>query len=260
MKKSLKRVSVFAVCSILFTLVWSVSVQVEAKSNDDWDYQIAPYMWLAGQKGEVATIPPLPPADIDIDFYDDVFGNINGAVMLVGEARKGRWGGVMDVAYTDIEIEDPTEGPLFNTVKSRTKSWMVSAAFLYGLLDEERKFMDLFGGLRYWSVESELTLTEGLIGPYGISNKESWVDPVVGLKGLRPFENSRFFYSYVFAIGGFGVGSDFMWEANVNFGYQWTKTFSTTLGYRYLDVDYEDNEFLYDIAQQGLVLGLSWRF
>jgi hypothetical protein len=260
MKESFTRVSVFFICTVLFTLVWSVPLPAEAESNDDWKFQIAPYMWLAGQKGEVATLPPLPPADIDIDFYDDVFGNINGAVMLVGEARKGRWGGVMDIAYTDIEIEDATEGPLFDTVKSRTKSWMVSAACLYGLLDEEEKFMDLIGGLRYWSVESELTLTEGLIGPYDISNKESWVDPVVGLKGMRPFENSRFFYSYVFAIGGFGVGSDFMWEANVNFGYQWTKTFSTTLGYRYLDVDYEDNEFLYDIAQQGLVLGLSWRF
>jgi hypothetical protein len=32
------------------------------------------------------------------------------------------------------------------------------------------------------------------------------------------------------------------------------------LGYRYLDVDYEDGDFLYDVAQDGLVLGLSWRF
>jgi hypothetical protein len=29
------------------------------------------------------------------------------------------------------------------------------------------------------------------------------------------------------------------------------------LGYRYLDVDYEKDEFLYDVAQDGAVLGLS---
>jgi hypothetical protein len=260
MKLTLQKTSVLFTWCILFTLIWSVSLQAESKSNDGWNFQIAPYGWLAGQKGEVATLPPLPPADTDIDFYDDIFGNINGSITFVGEARKGRYGLVMDVGYNDIEIEDPTEGPVFNTVKSRTKSWMVSAACLYGLLDEERKFMDLIGGLRYWSIDSELTLTEALMGPFDISHKESWVDPIIGLKGLRPFGNSRLFYSYLFMIGGFGVGSDFMWEANLNFGYQWTKTFSTTLGYRYMDVDYDDDGFLYDIAQDGLVLGLSWRF
>ena len=38
------------------------------------------------------------------------------------------------------------------------------------------------------------------------------------------------------------------------------ETFSTTLGYRYLDVDYEKDDFLYDVSQDGPVLGLSWMF
>ena len=63
-----------------------------------------------------------------------------------------------------------------------------------------------------------------------------------------------------FALGGFGVASDLMWDASLNLGYQWTKGFATTIGYRYLDVDYEKNGFLYDVAQDGLILGLSWRF
>lgn len=36
--------------------------------------------------------------------------------------------------------------------------------------------------------------------------------------------------------------------------------FSTTVGHRYLDVDYDEDDFLYNVSQQGLVLGLSWRF
>lgn len=51
-----------------------------------------------------------------------------------------------------------------------------------------------------------------------------------------------------------------MWDAIANVSYQWTDSISTTLGYRYLDVDYEDNGFLYDVAQQEPVLGISWRF
>ena len=260
MKNLLGKVSRFIICGVLYTLVWCFPAYADVNSSDKWEFQLAPYAWLAGQKGKVATLPGLPPTDIDVDFYDDILGNINGALMLVGEARKGRYGMVIDVAYTDIEFEDSTPGPFFSSIKSRTKSWMVSAAGLYRLVERQRQFLDVIGGIRYWSVDSELSLGSGWLPARKVSNKEGWVDPLTGLKGLMPIGESKFFVSGAFAIGGFGVGSDFMWDASINLGYQWTKGFSTTVGYRYLDVDYEDGDFLYDVAQDGLVLGLSWRF
>ena len=184
--------------------------------------------------------------------------------MLVGEARKGRFGMVMDVAYTDIEMEDPTPfGVFYSALSSRTKSWIVSVAGFYRLVEHKNRFLDVIGGGRYWSVDSELALKGPLfpsLSEQSISNKEDWVDPIIGLKGFMPLGESKFFVSGAFVIGGFGVGSDFMWDGNINLGYQWTKGFSTTLGYRYLDVDYEDDGFLYDVAQSGLIFGLSWRF
>jgi hypothetical protein len=260
MKNAIYKSFRFIVCGALSTMAWCFSAHAESNGSDNWSFQIAPYAWLAGQKGTVGTFPGLPPAHIDVDFYDDVLGNIKGALFLVGEARKGQFGFVMDVAYTDIEMEDPTPGPLFSTVKSRTKSWIVSAAGLYRLAGSDRAFLDVIGGIRYWSIDSELSLSAGFLGPRGISNKEDWVDPLIGLKGLMRIGQSKFFVSGLFASGGFGVGSDFMCDANINLGYQWTKKFSTTFGYRYLDVDYDDDGFLYDVAQQGLTLGLSWRF
>jgi hypothetical protein len=245
---------------LFLLLFFSLPAHAATADNDTWHFQLAPYAWLAGQKGTVATLPPLPPADIDIDFYDDILGNINGALMLVGEARKGRYGMVMDIVYTDIELEDPTPGPFFTLLDSRTQSWIVSVTGLYRLVEEQDAFLDLIGGARYWSVDSTLILQEGLLPSRSISNEENWVDPMIGLKGLSALGDSRFFVSGFLAIGGFGAGSDFMWDANVNLGYQWTETFSTTFGYRYLDVDYEDGDFLYDVAQDGLILGLSWRF
>jgi len=252
------------VFGVLFAIIWCFSAHAESQGSDKWNFQLAPYAWLAGQKGTVATLPGLPSADVDVDFYDDVLGNINGAIMLVGEARKGRFGVVMDVVYTDIEGEDPTPlGIFYSALNSRTKSWMVSVAGLYRLVESQNRFLDVIGGVRYWSVDSELTL-KGPQFPFlserSLSNKEDWFDPIIGLKGLMPIGESKFFVSGAFVIGGFGAGSDFMWDALINLGYQWTKGFSTTIGYRYLDVDYEKNGFLYDAAQQGLTLGLSWRF
>ena len=245
---------------LLFLLMFIFPAHAATDDNDTWQFQLAPYAWLAGQKGTVGTIPPLPPADIDIDFYDDILGNIKGALFLVGEARKGRFGIVADVAYNDIEMEDPTPGQGFTLLRSRTQSWIVSAAGFYRLTERQGTFLDLIGGVRYWSVDSTLTLTEGLLPAQSISNKEDWFDPIIGLKGFSKLGDSRFFVSGFLVLGGFGAGSDFMWDANLNLGYQWTETFSTTLGYRYLDVDYEDGSFLYDVAQDGITLGLSWRY
>ena len=72
--------------------------------------------------------------------------------------------------------------------------------------------------------------------------------------------DSQFYVSGFFMMGGFGAGSDLMWDANLNLGYQWTTGFATTIGYRHFDVEYEDDTFLYDVAQTGPMLGLSWKF
>lgn len=231
-----------------------------AAENDKWHFQLAPYAWLAGQDGTVATLPGLPPADIDIDFWDDILGNINGALFLVGEVRKNRFGVFMDIAYVDIQIDNATAGPLFSSVVSQTESWIVSGAGFYRMVEQPGAFLDFLAGFRYWSVDSTLELRPGLLPGRKVSNTEDWVDPLLGLKGFSTLGDSQFFLSGGLLLGGFGAGSDFMWDVNVNLGYQWTETFSTTLGYRYLKVDYEDNGFLYDVAQDGPTLGLSWRF
>jgi len=265
MTRNTYRFSILLLCGVLFFQILSISAYADPTSGDKWEFQLAPYAWLAGQKGTVATLPGLPPADIDVDFYDDILGNINGALMLVGEARKGRYGLFTDVAYTDIEMEDPTPlGIFYSSMISRTKSWILSVAGLYRIVKNQRQFLDVIGGFRYWSVDSELSL-KGAAFPavfpdQSISNSEDWFDPLIGLKGLSALGNSKFFISGGIGIGGFGAGSDFFWDASINLGYQWTRGFSTTLGYRYLDVDYEKDDFLYDVAQDGLTLGLSWRF
>ena len=266
MTRNTYRFSILLLCGILSFQILSISAYAESNSSDKWEFQLTPYAWLAGQKGTVATLPGLPEADIDVDFYDDILGNINGALMLVGEARKGRFGLVMDVAYTDIEMENPTPlGIFYSAVNSRTKSWMVSVAGLYRLVENQHQFLDVIGGFRYWSVDSELTLKSPqfpILSERSITNSEDWFDPLIGLKGLSALGSSKFFISGGLIIGGFGVnaGSDFFWDASINLGYQWTKGFSTTLGYRYLDVDYEKDAFLYDVVQDGITLGLSWRF
>lgn len=260
MQSSHYRVVVSVLCSLLFLLTLLPSVVFAADGEDSWEFHIAPYAWLAGLNGTVATLPGLPPADIEMDFQDDIIDNVQGALMLVGEARKDRFGIAIDVAYTDIESDSAIPGQNFTTLSSKTKNWLVTAAGFYRLMDTGKASVDALAGIRYWSVDSELALSGGPLGSYSVDNKEQWIDPLVGLKGLTMLGGSKFFMSGFLMIGGFGAGSDFMWDLNANLGYRWGEMFSTTIGYRYLDVDYENDGFLYDVAQHGPTLGLSWRF
>ena len=136
MKNSVGRFARFFICSIICLLVACFSAHAESSGSKEWEFQLSLYGWLDGQTGTVATLPGLPPTDIDVDFYDDILGNINFALFLVGEAHKGRWGGRLDIAYTDIEDENALPNAiLWSSADSRTKSWMVSAAGLYRLVE-----------------------------------------------------------------------------------------------------------------------------
>lgn len=247
-------------CYTFILMFFSLPAHSAEGEKDQWQFQLAPYAWLAGQNGTVATFANLPSVDIDVDFWDDVVGNINGALFLVGEARKDRYAVFMDVAYTDIEDENGTLGPLFSSATVRTKSWIVTTAGQYRMVDNATAFLDFLAGFRYWSVETSLALSSGLLPGREVSSRKDWFDPLIGVKGNTGLGDSNFFVSGTIMIGGFGAGSDFMWDASIHLGYQWGKMFSTTIGYRYLDVDFEKDGFLYDISQSGPVLGLSWRF
>jgi len=44
-------------------------------------------------------------------------------------------------------------------------------------------------------------------------------------------------------------------------GYRFARPgLSTTIGYRWMKVDYEDGDFLYDVEQQGIMAGMIFKF
>ncbi|MBW1817507.1 MAG: hypothetical protein JRJ60_10130, partial [Deltaproteobacteria bacterium] len=65
-------------------------------------------------------------------------------------------------------------------------------------------------------------------------------------------------------IGGFGIGSDFAWQAVGMIDFQPWKHVSFIAGYRALDMDYESGSgldaFKYDVLMHGPVLGINFRW
>ncbi len=233
-----------------------------ASAEDRWEFRIVPYLWFAGVKGDASTIPGAPVAPIDVS-SSDALKDTQASYMGVFEVKKGRHAGFIDYLYTDLESDETLVGdPINLTLKTVSKNTLMSAGYAYQLYNRDRASADVLLGARYWKVDTYLEFGGGLgvLAGRNIRSTESWVDPLIGIRGRTALGQSNFFVSGILGVGGFGVGSDHFYDASLHLGYQWSKLIGTTLGYRVFDVKYEDGSFLYDVRQDGWLLGISFAF
>lgn len=227
-----------------------------------WQFQLSPYIWLAGIDGRMGTIPGQPPVDIDYS-ASDAFDDTEASFMLFLDARKGRQGFVMDALYSDVRSDfELLPDPINLSVRSISETTIISAAYQYEMYRGPGTVIDLMGGVRYWDIDSTLKFTGGLgvLAGQSVSNTESWFDPALGIKAITPLGGSNFYFMGAASVGGFGVGSDLFYDLTGNLGYQWNDAIGTSLGYRLFDVDYEDGGYVYDVTQEGWQLALTWGF
>jgi hypothetical protein len=83
-----------------------------------------------------------------------------------------------------------------------------------------------------------------------LSRDDYWFDPYLGLRGRYNF-NKVFYTAVRGEIGGFGAGSDLMWEVESVVGINLTHSIFTEVGYRALSVDYENDGLLFDTITHG---------
>ena len=137
---------------------------------------------------------------------------------------------------------------------------------------------DVLGGARYWYQEADLSLEVTrtvdigdleLAGAraFARSGSVDWLDPVIGARVRYAVAPGHELFLRG-DIGGFGVGSDFSWQAIGGYGFDFGAyqgiTFSGVIGYRALSVDYAQGEgrrrYEFDMLQHGPILGVSMRW
>ncbi len=251
----------FARPGLLAMLVASAT-PMTASADEAWQFRLTPYLWFAGLKGDVATIPGAPSAPIDIS-PSEALEDTETGVMLFFDAKRRGHGLFADFIYTDVRSdEELLPDPIGLTLRSVTRTTIFSLAYQHEIFNRDQAVVDLLLGARYWKIDSKLSFGEGsgFLAGREVTHDESWIEPRVGLKGRMPLGNSNFYIQGAAGLGGLGVGSDLFYEFNGAIGYQWNKAIGTAVGYRLFDVDYEDGGFLYDATQQGWQLGLTWAF
>jgi opacity protein-like surface antigen len=152
-----------------------------------------------------------------------------------------------------------TPGPLFSSAELEAKQLMLELTGRYRILPPEPVHLEAFLGGRVWRLKNTLDLTQGLLQPFEVSDTQSWFDPVVGLAAVSGLE-TRWVFQARGDVGGFDVGSELTWQLIGAVGYRFNDSWDVRAGYRYLDVDYTNGGFLYDVATRGFIVGVAYTF
>jgi opacity protein-like surface antigen len=227
-------------------------------ANGGWTFAFAPYLWAAGMTGDIAQFG-LPEVDVDLSF-SDIMENFDIGFMGVGEVRHDRFGILTDLMYIKLSAGNHVDpkGPIDAKVDLSTETFTFLGAAEYRLIDDEAGSLDALAGARLWWVSTDFDFSGAALDT-SANDSETWVDPIVGLRGRFNLSPDFFLTSWGM-IGGFGVSSDFTWDVMGGIGYQASDSISLIAGYRGMGVDYKNSGFVFDVVQDGPILGAVFRF
>lgn len=233
-------------------------VPVETQpSTGDWHFRIIPYIWATATSGDVMFLNHSQEVSQSFaDTYDD--HNMSAHFLL--EAGKGRWLVQSDFIYGHFNNDTQLAGPgPIKSVRQDLKEWIIMPRIGYSLVDDPNQRIDLLVGARYSRFRLGVT---GRFSAGGQTRSETlqeiW-DPTITVAGHRILRD-KWFTRYMGEIGGFGVSSDFIWQAGLGVGYQFNPTASVVAGYRVRAIDYSADDFLVDTVTHGPTLELEFKF
>lgn len=250
---ALARASLVTALAIVLVPTAAAQSAVPAESGQ-WHYRLTPYLWGAGLEGTVGKFGQRTHVDKG---FGDILDGLELGGMLGFEARRGQLGVLGDVLHVRLGESGTVPGHPGVSAKATTRTTTALLAVQYRAAADDRGYVDVLGGARYWSLRADVRL--GAPANIGARDSERWTDPVIGLKGLYHLGPRSYAMAWGM-LGGFGVGARSSSDLMAALGYKLSDEFAVLLAYRRLAVDYRDGGFTFDVVQQGPALGLDYRF
>ncbi len=243
------------------------------------EVSLTPYLWAIYLNGNT-TVKGVK-ADVNVDF-DDLVKDLDGALMLVAEARKGDFSVFLDTIYAKLSDNDSaSDGGDNLRIDADVNQLVALAAGTYrvgefrladwqatGPLDVA---VDPYVGARFTYLNLDLKgrLEEPSLGVRDTRNaggNENWTDPVIGLRTLWDL-GDQWDFVVLGDVGGTGK-SQYSAQGLATIGYRFDlfgeNNASLRAGYRALYQKFEDgngdNKFEWDVTMHGPILGLGIRF
>lgn len=253
---------VFGIFVLAATLLISQPAMAVEPLSQDWQFEMDLNLWAPAIKGESAT-----GADIDITL-NDIIDNLDFTYMTTLRAKKGKWDFLLDVLYMDLE--DTSDSNLIQSIPLRLdlnnielSAWVVTPMVAYNVVHSDRMDLYLLAGARYFWLEGDLKFTKREFFKTSkfkeTSSGHVW-DGIVGTRGAINLAE-KWYLPFYFDVG--TGDSDLTWQAYSGIGYKFSN-FDTTVGYRHLEWDFEDDgtfgAALNDLYITGPMIGIKYRF
>lgn len=243
---------VLAVVAFLF-----LTVSAPRTAEAEWNYDLAVYLFALGLDGEMTVMGQT--AEVDVGF-SDILEDLQFAFSTHFEARKqdANWGILFDVYLAQLGSDlDMPKG-----------QYDMDMTFLeVGGTYQTGSEFDLLYGIRYITMDALLRVDAPFPPPFQPSGQvggdQDWADFFVGGR-LKKRMGERWTLIPRLDLAGFGLtdGSDLTWNLQLLAQVQTTEKFSLLLGYRYMDIDYENTKDLFamDVTLAGPVVAANWHW
>lgn len=246
------------------------SIISSGKSNDkkipkpkDFSFTVNPYLWTIAAGGTIG-IPNSPsgyPKSYEFNkSFSDAVKNLKMAFMIGGKFKYKRVSLYYDMVYINLKQFDLKipEGYGILSANTTSKQFITDLSLAYSFpMSNKNIALDAYAGTRIWATDNEITLLLNDNSQNMKSSSKSWVDPIVGINAK--FQLSKSWFAYVRSdFGGFGANSQYTFMFLGGFGYKFAPNWNTTLGVKDLSVDYNKDNYLFNLNQYGLILSIGY--
>lgn len=212
---------------------------------DDVRYRLMPYLWAAGIDAEIGRPGMTTEADVSFSDYLD-FIDLGAAFAF--EARRDRWSWGGNLLW--VRLGEDFDLPAGTTDLEIEQTIL---EFFVGFRPEQWENTRIIAGGRYTDISAEIDFVN-ISDPKGGSD---FADPYLGVMWHPRYGDWEWL---VEADVGGGVDADFAYSFTVFTGYYFTERLAVTGGYRFIDIDFEDDEFVFDGTFEGIQIGLLVTF
>jgi hypothetical protein len=257
--------------------LWLTNAQA---ADDEWKYSVTPYLWLPSFNANFKySLPPSTGGSPEVETY--YLNKLNAALMLTGDARKGKLSFLSDLIYIDISGSDSHVrsvdfgGTLESSIidagtQTSIKGTVWTIGSGYTVVQTPDASLDVIGGLRYLGVDvsTDWHLSATVVGPPPASltfpltgtvteRVDLW-DAIIGVRGRFDLGDAgKWSVPYYFDVG---TGSSTLtWQGMTGLAYTYGWG-DVSLSYRHLYYGQKSDQLIQSLALSGPLLGATFRF
>jgi len=225
-----------------------------ANNAEEWTFVLTPVLWNASVDATLSDGDGGGDLPIDPDYRFFTLENLDDYMSLKFEANHGRYGFLFDSLRA--RYQDDTS----NTIASFTvgsELGFIKAAARYQLFDEHK--LDLIAGVQNSFLDVDQTRIIGSMPGSTTKYSYDWTDPLIGLRYQYPI-SQKWLVWLRGNMGGFNASTQRIIDLSTDIQYLINSTISFSMGYRYLKIDFKEDDVLYNVTLDGVYIGLGIHF